>query len=77
MKALANLLSQPSLLEPSKHEHEFQELCAELEPIYGKAIWVLPTRPYATEHKIRKAHEIACRRGKTTLAYLTGIVKRL
>lgn len=76
MKNIATLL-QPSLLEPSKHEFEFQEVCSELEPIYGKAIWVLPTRTYATAYKIRQAHEIAKKRGRLDIGYLTGIVKRL
>lgn len=70
-------LLQPSLLGQSKHEFEFQEVCAELEPIYGKVIWVLPTRAYATPHKIRQAHEIAKKRGKVAFDYLSGIVKKL
>ena len=61
----------------SKHEHEYQEVCAELQPIYGKKIWLLPWKPFCTEYKLRKAHEIAKKRGIQTFAYLVGIIKKL
>ena len=62
---------------PNKHNHEFQEVCERLEPIYGKQIWMLPHQAGITEHKIITAHEIAVRRGKTIYPYLKGIIKRL
>lgn len=61
----------------TKHQHEYQELCEELQPIYGKGVWTIPHLPFATEYKIREAHRIASRRGITKLAYLIGIVKKL
>lgn len=63
--------------QPSRHEHEFQEVCSELEPIYGKGIWTVPHRADCTEWKLREAARIAQLRGKTTLAYLIGVMKRL
>lgn len=74
---MQKLTFTPSLLEPSKHEHEFQELGVELEPIYGRGIWPVFYRPDATEYKIRTAHEIAKKRGITKLNYLIGVIKRL
>lgn len=76
MKSLASYLT-PSLLEPSKHEWEYQELGVMLEPIYGKGIWPVFYKPYATEYKIRQAHEIAKKRGITKLNYLIGIIRKL
>lgn len=61
----------------SKFQHEFQELCTELEPIYGKVIWSLPFRAGFSEYKIREAHRIASLRGNTSVGYLIGIIKRL
>ena len=61
----------------TKHEHEFQEVCEELEPVYGKAIWTLPHQVGVTEHKIREAHKIAVKRGITRYGYLKGVIKRL
>ncbi len=57
--------------------YEYQELCKELEPIYGKAIWTLPFKAGFTEYKIRKAHEIANSRNILEVRYLIGIIKRL
>lgn len=70
-------ISSSPLLEASKHEFEFQEMWAELEPIYVGLGRHQPDRAAATEYKSRRAHEIAVKRGKTTLAYLIGILKRL
>lgn len=61
----------------TKHQHEFQEICEELEPIYGKAVWTLPHQPGVTEFKLRRAHAIARSRGITKLPYLIGIIKKL
>ena len=61
----------------TKHHHEYQELCEELQSIYGKAIWGLPHKPGFTEFKIREAHRIAKTRGITTLGYLIGIIRKL
>lgn len=61
----------------SKHEYEYQELCTELQPIYGKGIWALVHQAGVTEYKLREAHKIAVKRGITTLGYLRGIIKKL
>lgn len=63
-------------VEKTKHKFEFQELCTELEPIYGKAIWSLVYRVGFTEYEIRRAHKIAQDKGIIKLAYLIGIIKR-
>jgi len=63
--------------KPTKHSYEFQELCTELEPIYGKLVWTLVFRAGITEHKLREAHNIAKKRGITTIGYLIGIINRL
>ncbi len=64
-------------IKKTKHKFEFQELCEELEPIYGKRIWTLPHKIGFTEYKIRKAHEIALQRGIKNIQYLIGIIKKL
>ena len=61
----------------TKHDHEFQEVCEELEPIYGKAAWLLPSLKDVTPHKIKEAAAIARKRGNLTFSYLRGIIKRL
>lgn len=61
----------------SKHMHEFQEVCTELEPVYGKIVWTLPHRKGITEYKLREAAKIARKRGILSLGYLLGIIKRL
>jgi len=61
----------------TKHNHQFQELCTQLQGIYGKKIWYLPCIKNVTEHKIREAHKIAKDRGIMTIPYLMGIIKRL
>ena len=63
--------------QKTKHEHEFQEVCSDLEPHYGKVIWTLPYKAGVTEFKIRKAHEIAMSRGIVKFGYLMGIIKKL
>ncbi len=69
---------KPIILEKkSKHKFEFQEVCTELEPIYGKRIWTLPYMAGFTEYKIRKAHGIAQSRGIIKINYLIGIIKKL
>ena len=64
-------------VKKSKYKFEFQEICAELEKTYGKRIWRVPYLPYATEFKIKKAHEIAQKNGVLTFPYLLGIIRRL
>lgn len=61
----------------TKHEHEFQELCEELEPTYGKIIWTVPYKKGVTEYKLREAAKIARKRGNLTYPYLMGIIKRM
>jgi len=77
MKSISDLLPSLPSKPQSKHTHEFQELCAELEPIYGKVVWRLPFIKNMTEYKIREAHKIAQGRGITTYAYLMGILKKM
>lgn len=60
-----------------KVDYEFQALGILLEPIYGKVIWSLFHRKGVTEEKVRRAHEIAKRRGIEKYAYLWGIIKKL
>lgn len=64
-------------IKKSKHKFEFQELCEELEPIYGKLVWTLPHKVGFTEYKIRKAHEICKQKNILSIRYLIGIVKKL
>lgn len=64
-------------IKHSKFNHEFQELCSQLEPIYGRRIWTLPYKAGCTEYKIKEAHRIAQVRNKLTFAYLYGILKKL
>lgn len=61
----------------SKHKFEFQEICEELEHIYGKLVWTLPHKVGFTEYKIRKAHQIATQKKITKINYLIGIIKKL
>lgn len=58
-------------------EYEFQSVGIELQPIYGKVIWTLFSKPKVTPEKVRRAHEIAVKRKKTNYAYLYGIIKKL
>ena len=58
-----------------KVEYEFQDLCLELQPIYGKVVWSLPYK--YSEAKIRQAAKIAKQNNKQTFAYLVGILKKL
>ena len=61
----------------TNHDFQFQEVCTELQPFYGKAIWTLPYKNGVTEFKIREAHKIAKKRGITKFPYLVGIIKKL
>lgn len=61
----------------TKHHYQFQEVCADLEKDFGKAVWSLPFKEGFTEHKLKKAGAIARKRGIHSLAYLIGIVKKL
>lgn len=80
-ESLANLMKSEGkvgiVFKKTKHKHEFQELCEELEPIYGKLVWTLPHKIGFTEYKIRKAHQIAQDRNILEFKYLVGIIKRL
>lgn len=58
-------------------QFEYQELGKQLEPTYGKRIWSLFHKSGVTEDKVRRASEIAKRRGIETFAYLVGIIKKL
>lgn len=77
---ISNMKKIQPILPPrpiTKHQHEFQEVCEELEPVYGKAVWLLPHIAGVTEWKIREAAKIAKTRGNRTFPYLRGIIKRL
>lgn len=60
-----------------KIEFEFQELCLEMEKIYGKLVWTLPYKRGFTEKRIRKAHEICKNKGKEGFPYLMGVLNKL
>lgn len=77
MQKLSALLPKLPEKPRSKHEYEYQELCSELEPIYGKLVWTLPHRKGVTEYKLREAHKIATKRNTFTIPYLYGIIKKL
>lgn len=70
---------QPIVIEfkKTKHKFEYQEICEELEPIYGKQIWLAPSKIYFTEYKLKKAHEICKQRNILTFSYLLGVMKNL
>jgi len=76
MKKIQELVTIKPTKE-TKHDFEFQEVCTELEPIYGRGIWRLPFQPGVTEYKIREAHSIASKRGIQKYGYLIGIIKKL
>lgn len=77
MKPISELVQNIGT-QRSKHDYEFQEICVELEKSYGKRIWRVPYFTWVTEHKLRKAAEIAKERGKEgDFGYLVGIIKKL
>ncbi len=76
MKPISSLL-KVSPPRKEKIDFEFQELCLELEPIYGKVIWSLPYKAGMTEYKIRQAAKIASEKGIKKFPYLMGILKRM
>ena len=61
----------------SKHKHEYQEVCSELEKTYGKLVWTLPFKKGFTEYKLKKAHEVCLKRGILTFKYLYGVLRKL
>jgi len=63
--------------ESSRHEFEFQEICAALEKDFGKLVWTLPHKKGVTEFKLKEAGRIAKRRGILDFKYLYGILKKL
>lgn len=63
--------------EETKHSYEFQEVCVDLEKDFGKLVWTLPYKTWVTEHNLRKAGEIARKRGIKKYPYLVGILKKL
>lgn len=60
-----------------KVDFEFQAIGLELQPYYGKKIWSLFYKPGMTEDKVRRAHEIAKKRGVMKYGYLIGVLKNL
>ncbi len=61
----------------SKHRFEYQEICEELAKTYGRQIWILPSKPFFTEYKLRQAHKICQQRNILTFRYLVGVLKKL
>jgi hypothetical protein len=57
--------------------HEYQLLCNEIEPKLGKGIWSVPSMPFVTDDKLRRAWNIVKKRGIYKLAYLIGTIKKL
>jgi hypothetical protein len=78
MKQPKELLNTTRFTTPTtKHEHKFQEICEDLARDFGKAVWRLPYEPWCDEFKLRKAGEIARKRGVLKFSYLVGIIKKL
>ena len=61
----------------TKHNHEFQEVCEDLQKDFGKLVWTLPYKVGITETKLRRAGEIARKRGILKFNYLVGVIKNL
>jgi len=57
--------------------HEYQVLCKEMEEKVGRVVWKLPYLPYVTDEKLRRAWEIAKKKGIYKIGYLIGILKKL
>ena len=77
-KSMASLFDGMQLeVKKSKHEYEFQEVCSDLQKDFGKLVWTLPHKVGFTPHKIKKAGDIARKRGVKKFPYLVGIIKRL
>lgn len=64
-------------VKQTKHKFEYQELCEELEPIYGRLVWTLPSKVFFTEYKLRKANDICKKNGILTFKYLCGVLRKL
>lgn len=63
--------------EETKHQFEYQETCEDLQKDFSKLVWTLPFKPFVTEYKLKKAGEIARRRGIKDFRYLVGVIKKL
>ena len=61
----------------TKHDFEFQEVCEDLEKDFGKLVWTLPYKKGVTEFNLKKAGDIARKRGILKFSYLLGILKKL
>ncbi len=61
----------------NRFTHEYQILCSEMEEKVGKVAWKLPYLPYVTDEKLRKAWEIAKKKGIYKYQYILGIIKKL
>lgn len=65
----------------SRFSYEFQQLCTEMIEMFGKdqsnRIWALPYKTWFTEHKARRALDIAQERKILTLNYVIGIIRKL
>ena len=63
--------------QKTKHEHEYQEICEDLQKDFGKLVWTLPYKKNVTNYKLKEAGAIARKRGITTIPYLIGVMKKL
>lgn len=87
MQRISNQL-QPHLFDNSKKvDYEFEAVCLEMEKALGgrenlleteKArIWSMPHKLWFTENKAWQAIDIMKKRGKKSVGYLEGIIKKL
>jgi len=60
-----------------KQTFEFQEICSNLQKIYGKGIWGLTKKLWFSEEKLRQAHKICKEKGITYIGYLIKVIKNL
>jgi len=61
----------------SKHKHEYQAICSDLEKDFGKRVWTLPHMLGVTDAKLKRAAVIARDKGILKFAYLLAIIHNL
>lgn len=83
MQKLSDLI-QPKLFENSRKIEEFTAVCEEMQKALGMVsktdkarIWSMPYKPWFTESKAWRALDIMGKRGKVSVGYLVGIIKKL
>jgi hypothetical protein len=76
MNPISSITSSYELKKPtSKHKHEYQELCTQLEKYFGKLVWTLPHKPGFTENRIRQAARACWRQKKVGEKYFGYLYK--